>query len=258
MRNVCEYEWKWQVGSVVVLYLSIIRLAHTHTHTHTHTHRGLLLVGDDYMRHRDHAHVYCSSRLSRAKHDSREYFAAKPDQAVLEYSDLSTLFSPCSQCRQQLQCRILPLPRLTGIFFKMYVFSGVFSYFSVRNYCRHRDTRSWQLHTYWPGRIYVSVPWVNHDERSVPTCCWKWPTKQTMVQQFDESKLVSIYIQSTSAVISGRAIRRRVKSKETVGNSWTVLKDPYLPITAKIRNKMWFFFPIFLSLIVSASRRMLP
>ena len=26
------------------------------------------------------------------------------------------------------------------------------------------------------------VPLVHHDERSVPTWCWKWPTKQTMVQ----------------------------------------------------------------------------
>ena len=47
----------------------------------------------------------------------------------------------------------------------------------------------------------------------------------------------------------------QVKSKETVGNSWTVSSwvtnitnikwDPYLPITAKIRNKRWVFFIYF-------------
>ena len=50
----------------------------------------------------------------------------------------------------------------------------------------------------------------------------------------------------------------QVKSKETVGNSWTILSklfwvtnitnikwDPYLPITAKIRNKRWVFFIYF-------------
>ena len=52
----------------------------------------------------------------------------------------------------------------------------------------------------------------------------------------------------------GEAVHRRmqymVKSKDKVG-------DPYLPITAKSATK-GDFFHIFLSLIVSSSRRMLP
>ena len=43
-----------------------------------------------------------------------------------------------------------------------------------------------------------------------------------------------------------------------ITNIITIIKwDPYLPITAKIRNKRWVFSYIFLSLIVSSSRRML-
>ena len=85
-----------------------------------------------------------------------------------------------------------------------------------------------------------------------------------IIDYFFSGSFIQFLLQS----IEAERFYIRVKSKETVGNSWTVLFrvtniitiikwDPYLLITGKIRNKRWFFSSSDF-FFVSSIRRMLP
>ena len=98
----------------------------------------------------------------------------------------------------------------------------------------------------------------NRTRRKIPnqkyTTWWLSTEAATLTVDLKGGITLSAY---TLFVFISQMERWVVKSKETVGNSWTVFTiikwGPYVPITAEIRNKRW-FFSYFLSLIVSSWR----